>query len=55
MLRDRLKGEFEEDVLRESGVFSWKAEGSRQSSVVGPQQDNRSLDSARDDRARWSQ
>ena len=49
LLRDRLKGEFEEDVLRESGVFSWKAEGSRQSSVVGRQQNNRSLDAARDD------
>ena len=24
LLRDRLKGEFEEDVLRESGLFSWK-------------------------------
>ena len=26
ILRDRLKGEFEEEALRESGVFSWKAE-----------------------------
>jgi DNA primase len=51
VLRDRLRGEFEEDVLRESGVFSWKAEGSRQPSAVRPQQSNRSLDSARDDRA----
>ena len=51
ILRDRLRGEFEEDVLRESGVFSWKAESSRQTSAVSPQQDNRSLDSARDDRA----
>ena len=49
ILRDRLKGEFEEDVLRQSGVFSWKAESSRQSSVVGRQQDTSSLDSARDD------
>src|ERR1700686_4965322 len=24
LLRDRLRGEFDEDVLRESGVFSWK-------------------------------
>lgn len=39
ILRDRLKGEFEEDVLRESGVFSWKAENSRQPSAVSPQQD----------------
>ena len=51
LLRDRLRGEFEEDVLRESGVFAWKEESSRQSSVVGRQQDTRSLDSARDDRA----
>jgi DNA primase len=51
LLRDRLKGEFEEDVLRESGVFSWKAESSRQLSVVSRQQSNRSLDSARDDKA----
>lgn len=49
LLRDRLRGEFEEDVLRESGLFSWKTEGSRQSSVVGSQQNTRSLDSARDD------
>jgi DNA primase len=26
LLRDRLKGEFEEEVLRESGLFSWKQE-----------------------------
>jgi DNA primase len=28
LLKDRLKGEFDEDVLRESGLFSWK-EGSQ--------------------------
>src|SRR6476620_9832583 len=38
ILRDRLRGEFEEEVLRESGVFSWKAESSRQTSDVSPQQ-----------------
>src|SRR5579862_9839145 len=38
LLRDRLKGEFDEEVLRESGVFSWKAENSRQISAVRPQQ-----------------
>jgi DNA primase len=38
VLRDRLRGEFEEDVLRESGVFSWKAESSRQPAAVSPQQ-----------------
>jgi DNA primase len=51
ILRDRLRGEFEEEVLRESGVFSWKQENSRQPSAVSPQQNIRSLDSARDDRA----
>jgi DNA primase len=35
LLRDRLKGEFEEEVLRESGLFSWKQEDGRSSSVVG--------------------
>ena len=49
ILRDRLKGEFDEEVLRESGVFSWKAESGRQTSDVSPQQNTRSLDSARDD------
>jgi DNA primase len=42
LLRDRLKGEFDEEVLRESGLFSWKQDDSRQ-------QNTRSLDSARDD------
>ena len=50
ILRDRLKGEFDEEVLRESGVFSWKEENSRQPSAVSPQQNTRSLDSARDDK-----
>jgi DNA primase len=57
VLRDRLKGEFGEEVLRESGVFSWKAESSRQPSAPSPQQNTGSpstssgqaLDSARDD------
>ncbi len=35
ILRDRLKGEFDEDVLRESGVFSWKEERGRQASDRG--------------------
>jgi DNA primase len=51
VLRDRLRGEFEEDVLRESGVFSWKAENSRPPSALSPQQNTRSLDSSRDDKA----
>jgi len=44
LLRDRLKNEFPEDVLRESGLFSWKQEDSRPQSTRSP-------DSARDDRA----
>ena len=40
VLRDRMKGEFDEDVLRESGLFSWKAEDSRQTSARGPQQNS---------------
>jgi DNA primase len=57
LLRDRLKGEFSEDVLRESGLFSWKQEdrlpasgsrlpdlGPRTSAVSGQQ--SRSLDFA---------
>jgi DNA primase len=36
LLRDRLKGEFDEEVLRESGLFSWK-EGSSQPSAVSRQ------------------
>jgi DNA primase len=35
LLRDRLKGEFSEEVLRESGLFSWK--DSSQPSAVSPQ------------------
>jgi DNA primase len=41
LLRDRMKGEFEEQVLRESGVFSWKEEGGRQASDLGPRETNR--------------
>ena len=44
LLRDRLKGEYEEEVLRESGLFSWKE--SAQPSPVSPPQDSRSLGSA---------
>jgi DNA primase len=31
LLRDRLKGEFPEDLLRESGLFSWKQDDNRPS------------------------
>jgi DNA primase len=30
LLRDRLRGEFEEELLRESGLFSWKHEDKRE-------------------------
>jgi DNA primase len=36
LLRDRLKGEFSEEVLRESGLLSWK-EGSKQHSAISIQ------------------
>src|SRR5207247_5486121 len=44
LLRDRLRGEFDEEVLRESGLFSWKDASSqpsavsRQPSDSGPQE-----------------
>jgi DNA primase len=44
LLRDRLKGEFPEEVLRESGLFSWKESG--QPRAVRGQQNSRSLDSS---------
>src|SRR5712672_73671 len=41
LLRDRLKSEFSEEALRESGLFSWKQEegweSSRRTSDLGPQ------------------
>jgi DNA primase len=37
LLRDRLAGEFSEEVLRESGLFSWKQEDSRQPSTLSGQ------------------
>src|SRR5436190_8410853 len=38
LLRDRLRGEFGEEILRESGLFSWKQEESRQVSAVSSQE-----------------
>jgi DNA primase len=43
ILRDRLRGEFDEDVLRESGLFSWKQEDSRHSSAVSGQEETSQL------------
>src|SRR5579859_6361844 len=37
LLRDRLKGEFSEEVLRESGLFSWKQDDGPRTSDLGPQ------------------
>src|SRR5271155_1551721 len=37
LLRDRLANEFSEEVLRESGLFSWKQEDGRQPSAVSRQ------------------
>jgi DNA primase len=37
LLRDRLKGEFSEEVLRESGLFSWKEAASPESRVPSPE------------------
>ena len=37
LLRDRLKGEFSEEVLRESGLFSWKQESGLPASGSGLQ------------------
>ncbi|HEX3820284.1 MAG TPA: DNA primase, partial [Candidatus Sulfotelmatobacter sp.] len=48
LLRDRLKNDFSEETLRESGLFSWK-EASPESRAPSPEQNPRSLDSARDD------
>jgi DNA primase len=38
LLRDRLRADFSEEVLRESGLFSWKREESSQKSGVGSQE-----------------
>jgi DNA primase len=62
VLRDRLKGEFGEEVMRESGLFSWKDSSQpsavshqeeptalavrRNDGAPAPQADSRSLDSA---------
>jgi DNA primase len=41
LLRDRLRGEFDEKMLRESGLFSWKEGDRSRESGVGSQQDPR--------------
>ncbi len=42
LLKDRLKKEYDEETLRASGLFSWKQEDSRQSSVGSRQEDRTS-------------
>jgi len=49
LLRDRLAGEFSEEVLRESGLFSWKQEDSRQTSDLGLQQSEAEVRGPRSD------
>ena len=39
LLRDRLRSEFDEELLRESGLFSWKQDGSSQLPVTSSQQE----------------
>jgi DNA primase len=39
LLKDRLKGEFDEDVLRESGLFSWKQSPESREEKQGPPAD----------------
>jgi DNA primase len=43
LLRDRLKGRFEEEVLRESGLFSWKQEDRAADSLSSRAEAGRSL------------
>jgi DNA primase len=38
LLRDALRREFDEELLRESGLFSWKEDSNRRSPVAGRQQ-----------------
>ena len=38
LLRDALRREFDEELLRESGLFSWKEEGRSQVSAISAQE-----------------
>jgi DNA primase len=53
LLRDALRREFDEELLRESGLFSWKEDSSRQQSAVSSQQ-KQVLRSAQDDNVEGS-
>jgi DNA primase len=50
LLRDRLRGEFGEEVLRESGLFSWK-DSNQQSAVSSQESQKQVLRSAQDDKS----
>jgi DNA primase len=50
LLRDRLRGEFGEELLRESGLFSWK-ESNQQSALNSQQNQEQVLRSAQDDKS----
>ena len=60
LLRDRLKGQFSEEMLRESGLFSWKDsrhESTQQSALskqpnTSPARDDRSVESSGESRKR---
>jgi DNA primase len=54
LLRDRLAAEFSEEVLRESGLFSWKQEESRQLSAVSRQQNQAGSESSPEAQSRKS-
>jgi DNA primase len=47
LLRDRLRGEFDEATLRDSGLFSWKQDESTQESGVSGQQQRRTTQDER--------
>ncbi|HYA24327.1 MAG TPA: DNA primase, partial [Terriglobales bacterium] len=47
LLRDRLRGEFDEATLRDSGLFSWKQEESGQESGASSQLDRRTTQDER--------
>jgi DNA primase len=46
LLRDRLRADFDEQILRESGLFSWKQEDRNQEPGVGSQEKNNNFSTA---------
>ncbi len=46
LLKDRLQREFPEEVLRESGLFSWKQDDSRQPSAISTQPEQAVLEAS---------